>query len=122
ANESLAARFPDRDARQARLRAMSEAWARDFDPNSMITLRKASLTFDAEPDFPKIRARVLYVLSRTDRLFPPSIAPGVMDKLARAGVDARYVEIDSDYGHLASGADWTRWAPALKTFLEALER
>ncbi|HSE92035.1 MAG TPA: alpha/beta fold hydrolase, partial [Methylomirabilota bacterium] len=46
ANESLAARFPDRDARQARLRAMSEAWARDFDPNSMITLRKASLTFD----------------------------------------------------------------------------
>ncbi|MGH7388955.1 MAG: homoserine O-acetyltransferase family protein [Candidatus Rokuibacteriota bacterium] len=122
ARESLAARFPDPAAREARLRAMSEAWAREFDPNSMIALRKASLRFDAEREFPKIRARVLYVLSRTDRLFPPSIAPGVMDKLAKAGVDARYVEIDSDFGHMASGADWARWAPALKTFLEALER
>ncbi len=122
ANESLAVRFPDRDAREAQLRALSLAWALEFDPNSMLALRKASRRFDAERDFPKIHAKVLYVLSRTDKLFPPSLAPGVMDKLARAGVDARLVEIDSDFGHMASGTDWAKWAPALKAFLDSLDR
>ena len=80
------------------------------------------MRFDAERDLAKIRAKVLYVLSRTDKLFPPSIAPGVMDKLAKAGVDAKYVEIDTDFGHSASGADWQKWAPALKDFLASLDR
>ena len=65
---------------------------------------------------------MLYVLSRTDKLFPPSIAPGVMDKLAAAGVDARYVEIDTELGHSASGPEWAKWAPVLKDFLTKLEQ
>jgi homoserine O-acetyltransferase len=121
-NEILAARFPDPAARDARIRQMAEAWARQFDPNSMIALRKAMVPYDAERDFGKIRAKVLYVLSRTDKLFPPSIAPAVMDKLARAGADARYVEIDTDFGHSASGADWQKWAPSLGDFLGSLGR
>lgn len=122
ASEILAVTVPDPAARDARIRAMAAAWARVFDPNSMVALRKASVRFDAERDFPKIRARVLYVLSRTDKLFPPSIAPAVMDKLAAAGVDAKYVEIDTEFGHSASGADWAKWAPALKEFLAKLGR
>ena len=39
-----------------------------------------------------------------------------------AGVDASYVEIDSDFGHLASGADCARWAAALRGFLDGLGR
>jgi homoserine O-acetyltransferase len=121
-NEILAVRFPEQDKRDARIREMAEAWAKQFDPNSMVALRKAALQFDAERDFTKIRAKVLYVLSRTDKVFPPSIAPGVMDKLAKAGVDAKYVEIDTDFGHSASGADWQKWAPALQDFLASLDR
>jgi homoserine O-acetyltransferase/O-succinyltransferase len=121
-NEILAATIPEPDRRAARIRQMSEAWAKQFDPNSMVALRKASVRFDAERDMAKIRAKVLYVLSRTDTLFPPSIAPGVMAKLAKAGVDATYVEIDTDFGHSASGAAWRKWAPALQDFLEALDR
>ncbi|HEV8440929.1 MAG TPA: alpha/beta fold hydrolase [Methylomirabilota bacterium] len=121
-NEILAVTVPDPAERERRIRVMAERWAREFDPNSMVTLRKAAVRYEAERDFPKIRARVLYVLSRTDKIFPPSIAPAVMDKLAAAGVDARYVEIDSDFGHSASGADWQKWAPALKEFLTKLER
>jgi homoserine O-acetyltransferase len=121
-DEILAVTISDPAVRDARIRAMAEAWAREFDPNSMVTLRKAAVRFDAERDFGKIRARVLYVLARTDQLFPPSLAPDVMDKLARAGVDATYVEIDTDFGHSASGVDWQKWAPALKQFLATLER
>lgn len=121
-NEILAVTLPDQPRRDARIREMAEEWARAFDPNSMVALRKAMVTFDAERDFDKIRAKVLYVISRTDKLFPPSIAPRVMTKLAAAGVDATYVEIDTEFGHSASGADWQKWAPALKDFLGSLER
>ena len=122
ANELLAVTLPDQAAREARLRQMAEAWAQEFDPNSMITLRKALNTFDTTGDFRRIRARILYVLSRTDKLFPPSIAPAVMDQLARAGVEAKYFEIDSDFGHSASGPEWAKWGPTLKAFLVSLQR
>ena len=121
-NEILAVRIPVEAERQARLRQMAETWAREFDPNSMVTLRKALETYDTTRDFGTMRARVLYVLSRTDKLFPPSLAPEVMDGLARAGVDARYVEIDTEFGHSASGPEWAKWGPALKAFLDSLER
>lgn len=88
----------------------------------MIALRKASVKFDAARDLAKLRARVLYVLSRTDKLFPPSIAPAVMDKLAKAGADAQYVEIDSELGHLASGPEWATWGPRLREFLAKLDQ
>jgi len=116
----LASRFPASEAREAEIRKLAERWARQFDANSLIALADARSNFDAEKDFARIRAKVLYVLSRTDKIFPPSIAPEVMEKLKRAGVDARYFEIDSENGHMASGADWQKWAPALKAFLESL--
>ena len=75
---------------------------------------------DAERDAGKIRAKVLYVLSRTDTMFPPSIGPAVMNTLAAAGVDARYFEIDTDFGHSASGRELAKWSPALREFLAGL--
>ena len=118
--EVLARTIADPVAREAALRRQAAAWAREFDPNSLLALRKAMVRFDAGRDFAKIRATVLYVLSRTDKLFPPSLAPGVMDALARAGVQARYVEIDTELGHVASGHEWAQWGPALRAFLEGL--
>lgn len=118
--QQLAAAFPDPAARQAEIRRQAEKWAGEFDANSLVILRRASIVFDAQKDFGRLRARVLYVLSRTDRLFPPSLAPGVMAALRDAGVEAEYVEIDSDLGHLASGLDGARWAPRLAAFMRAL--
>ena len=43
-----------------------------------------------------------------------------MKALKDAGVDARYFEIDSEFGHVASGSDWAKWAPALREFLAPL--
>jgi homoserine O-acetyltransferase len=121
-SELLARSIADMASRDAELRRQARAWANEFDPNSLLTLRKAAVRFDAEPDFDRIRAKVLYVLSRTDKLFPPAIATGVMDKLARAGVQGFYVEIDTELGHVASGHEWARWGPTLRRFLEALDR
>ncbi len=116
----LAARYPDPGKREAAITQLAEAWAKIFDPNSLIALARARTHLDTESEFEKIRAKVLYVLSRTDKIFPPSIAPPVMAKLKGAGVDAAYFEIDSEKGHLASGADWEKWDGVLRDFLAHL--
>lgn len=113
----LAETFPDPVAREAAIVKAAEPWARAFDGNSMVVLRRALEDFDTTPRFDRIRAKVLYVLSRTDNLFPPAIGPGVMQALRAAGVDARYFEIDTELGHMASGLDALKWAPALRAFL-----
>lgn len=114
---ALAAALPDKPARDAEIRRMAREWAEAADGHSLLVLGRAMNRYDVRPDLAKIRARVLYVLSRTDALFPPTLAPGVMQALRAAGVDATYAEIDSEHGHLASGSDAAKWEPALRGFL-----
>ncbi|HXH12009.1 MAG TPA: alpha/beta fold hydrolase [Alphaproteobacteria bacterium] len=116
----LDGRYVDPDLREGHIRKMAESWARGFDAHSLVVLRHASVHFNAQQHFGAVTAKVLYVISRTDRLFPPSMGQRVMERLRAAGVDAVYVEIDSAYGHLASGREAEQWAPALQTFLARL--
>jgi len=119
-DEQLAGRFPDKAAREAAIRQLAADWARNWDANSLVILRRATIGFDTVKDFAKIRAKVLYVLCRSDVLFPPGLAPGVMGDLAAAGVDAHYFEIDSNLGHSASGPEHAKWSPVLREFLAPL--
>ncbi len=119
--ESLSERFPDPAARDAELRRIASSWADVFDANSLFILGGAMAAYDITKDYGRIKVPVLYVLSRTDALFPPGLAPKVMADLHAAGVDATYEEIDSEHGHLASGADAAKWAPALRAFITKLE-
>jgi homoserine O-acetyltransferase/O-succinyltransferase len=117
---ALAPRYPDRQSREAEIRKQAVDWASRWDTNSLVILRRGTMGYDAVKDFAKIKAKVLYVLCRTDRLFPPSIAPGVIGALSAAGVDARYFEIDSELGHSASGPEHAKWSPVLREFMEPL--
>jgi len=103
------------------LHRIAGAWADVFDANSLFILGRAMETYDIVKDYAKIRVPVLYVLSTTDALFPPTLAPGVIAGLRAAGVDATYFELESQHGHLASGADAAKWAPALAAFIRKLE-
>lgn len=113
----LAPRIPDKAARDAEIDRIAGAWAEAFDAHSLLVLGDAANRFDAWADLPRLTARVLYVLSRSDALFPPALAPRVMAAMQAGGVDCRYVEIDSDHGHLASGTDFRKWEGALAAFL-----
>jgi homoserine O-acetyltransferase/O-succinyltransferase len=106
---------------EAAIRDEAARWARGFDANSLIILAKALRGFDVTAQFSSIKSKVLYVLSRTDRLFPPELAPAVMPALEAAGVDADYFLLDSDYGHSATGRDARKWAPRLRQFMESLD-
>jgi homoserine O-acetyltransferase len=117
---ALAPRFPDPAAREAAIREQAANWAAKWDANSLIILRRALLGFDTRPDFARIKAKVLYILCRTDALFPPKIAPDVVKAFRTAGVEVRYFELDSDLGHSSSGPDHANWSPALREFLAPL--
>jgi homoserine O-acetyltransferase/O-succinyltransferase len=117
---NLASRYPDPAEREAAIHQQAANWARNWDAHSLIILRRALLGFDTRPDFAKIRAKVLYVLCRSDALFPPKIAPAVMQALKDAGVEAHYFEIDSDMGHSSSGPEHAKWSPVLREFMAPL--
>ena len=105
---------------EAAIREEATRWAEGFDANSLLILAKALRSFDVTAELTRIKAKVLYVLSRTDKLFPPELEQQVMPALKAAGVDADYFLLDSDYGHSASGRDWQKWAPRLREFIESL--
>src|SRR5438105_5935463 len=117
---NLTPRYPDPAEREAAIRQQATNWARNWDAHSLIILRRALLGFDTRPDFAKIKAKVLYILCRSDALFPPKIAPAVIAALKEAGVEAGYFEIDSDMGHSSSGAEHAKWSPVLREFLAPL--
>jgi homoserine O-acetyltransferase len=110
----------DPDQIEASVRAEAARWAEGFDANSLLILAKALRSFDVTAQLGRIKAKVLYILSRTDKLFPPELAPAVTPALKAAGVDADYFLLDSDYGHSASGLDAHKWAPRLKQFMASL--
>jgi homoserine O-acetyltransferase len=105
---------------EAAIRDEAARWARGFDANSLLILARALRGFDVTAQVGKIKSKVLYVLSRTDKLFPPELAASVMPALKAAGVDADYFLLDSDYGHSASGLDAQKWTPRLKQFMDGL--
>jgi homoserine O-acetyltransferase/O-succinyltransferase len=105
---------------EAAIRDEAARWARGFDANSLLILARALRGFDVTAQLSKIKSKVLYVLSRTDKLFPPELEASVMPALKAAGVDADYFLLDSDYGHSASGLDAHLWTPRLKQFMDGL--
>ena len=118
--EGLRATLPDQAAIEAEITRQAREWATSFDAHSLLVLGRAMNTFDVTADLGRVKARVLYVLSRTDALFPPSLAPQVMAAFAAAKVDASYFEIDTEHGHFGSDLDVQLWTPRLQSFLSEL--
>ncbi|MGX4641472.1 alpha/beta fold hydrolase [Massilia sp. SYSU DXS3249] len=111
----LAERFPDPAARAAEVDRLAREWASEFDPMSLVVLMQAAESFDLRARLDAIRAPVLYVISRTDPMFSPALAREVAQLPGTAGWS--YVELDSEKGHFASGADARLWAEDLRRFM-----
>jgi homoserine O-acetyltransferase len=115
----LGARFPGPAAREKALRQMAEAGA-GFDANSFVTLGLAASHFDVTPSLEKIQAKLLFALSRTDAVFPCSLAPGILRDLVGARVQASYFELDTAFGHLAFREDQEQLDAPVGAFLASL--
>ena len=106
---------------EADAKAAAKGWAKVYDGHSLVTLRRAIDGFDITREYDKLRnTQVLYVNSKTDKLFDIALCPAYVADMRKAGVDVTYVELPSDKGHLASHADAALWAPILGAFLRRL--
>jgi homoserine O-acetyltransferase/O-succinyltransferase len=110
--------IPDVNARAKVIADKARRWAERFDANALLVIMKIIATHDVTSQLHRIRAPLLYVLSRTDHLFPPTLAEDAMKRFKEAGVSAEYFEIDSENGHAAAAVDVQLWAPFLRRFLE----
>jgi homoserine O-acetyltransferase len=106
---------------EAEAKVAARAWAQIYDGHSLVTLRRAIDGFDITHQYDRLKqAKVLYVNSKTDKLFDIADCPGYVSDMRKAGVDVTYVELPSDKGHMASHADAWMWAPILTAFMKSL--
>lgn len=108
-------RLPEPAQRQAELERQSRDWAGKFDPLSMVVLADAAEHFDVRSRVADIRARLLFVVCTTDRIFPPDAQ--TRELLKKAPGELRYRELESPYGHMASGVEWRRLEDDLRWLL-----
>jgi homoserine O-acetyltransferase len=117
-DDDLRARLPEADERAAEVRRLAREWAEGFDPNALLTLAMAAESFDLRGQLNAIQAPLLIVMSRSDQVFSPALARDFAPLLSAAGVPWSYVELDSDKGHFASGADAALWSDTLRRFMD----
>jgi homoserine O-acetyltransferase len=108
-------------AKEADAEVAAKSWAKIYDGHSLVTLRRAIDGFDITRQYDRLKqTKVLYVISKTDKLFDLTDCASHALDMRKAGVDLTYVEMPSDKGHMASHADAAMWAPILAAFLKGL--
>lgn len=122
ADAVLSREVPDAAARGSMLDRLARDWAMQFDAQSLLILFRAMAAFDASDRLTAIRAPILYVASRSDRLVPPVSTRAAVAAMQAAGNDLRYVELDSEDGHCAPGSEPQLWESELRQFLNRVGR
>jgi homoserine O-acetyltransferase len=111
----------DYGQKEAEAKVAARSWAQIYDAHSLVTLRRAIDGFDITHQYDRLKqTKVLYVNSKTDKLFDIALCPAYVSDMRKAGVDVTYVELPSDKGHMASHADAAMWAPILAAFMKSL--
>jgi len=102
-------------------KAAAKSWAKIYDGHSLVTLRRAIDGFDITADYAKLKnTKVLYVNSKTDKLFDITLCLEHVLDMRKAGIDVTFVELPSDKGHMASHQDAAMWAPILAAYMKSL--
>lgn len=107
------------------LRYQGQSFVERFDANSMLYLTKALDYFDLSSGFETLcevfrgcDTRFLLIAFSSDWLYPPYQLKEVAQAIRRAGCDATYCEINSDYGHDAFLLEHHAQEPLVRAFLD----
>ena len=123
--------FASEFAVESYLKYRGNAFTRRFDANSLLYITKAMDYFDLSYGLPSLAdafrpiadtdTRFLVVSYTSDWLYPSWQSKELVRALLQNGIDATYVEIDSDYGHDAFLLEVDRLAELTRDFLKRLE-
>ena len=103
------------------------ALVRRFDANSHLYLTRAMDLYDMGRDggldawIERIAAPMLLVGIRSDWLFPAAEVRELVNRVASAGKDVRYEELDSPHGHDAFLKEWDMLTAVLGPYLRSVE-
>lgn len=107
------------------LRYQGQSFVERFDANSLLYLTKALDYFDVTQGsgtlteaFAGSKSLFLFITFSSDWLYPPQQLKEVAQAVRRAGGDATYCEINSDYGHDAFLLEHAAQAPLIASFLQ----
>lgn len=110
------------------LKYKGDHFTKRFDANSYLYITKAIDYFDLTngtdnlaPAFQHARAKFLVVSYSSDWLYPPEESERIVRALLQNGLDATYVEIQSDYGHDAFLLEAEKLAGLSRDFLNRVE-
>jgi len=110
------------------LRHHGDRFTERFDANSFLYLTKAIDYFDLSfglPDlsdaFRSVAARFLVLSYSSDWLYPPAQSVELVRALLKNGLDANYLEIQSDYGHDAFLLEVNHLADLVRGFLDQVQ-
>ena len=103
--------------RDATIAAQAETWADHFDANALIKLPEARIGSSAVPEAGNMKAPLLCVLASTDSVVPVAEGHEIEAILRGHGVDARFLELVTDYGHAGPMIDAAKWQDDLRAFL-----
>jgi homoserine O-acetyltransferase len=104
------------------------ALVRRFDANSHLYLTRAMDLYDLARDggeahwIDQIAAPMLLIGIRSDWLFPPDAICELAARVAAAGKDVRYDELDSPHGHDGFLKEWDQLTAILSPFMERFAR
>ncbi len=111
------------------LKHQGDVFTKRFDANTFLYITKAIDYFDLSdglPDldhaFRDVKAKILVASYTSDWLYPPAQSKELVRALLHNGVDATYVEIESDYGHDAFLLEVERLGTLTHDFLSRVER
>src|SRR6185436_7691647 len=65
-------------------KAAAKSWAKLYDGHSLVTLRRAIDSFDITDQYAKLKSKVLYVQSKTDKLFDIALCPAYVTDMRKA--------------------------------------
>jgi len=102
--------------REKILRNRAESWSHEFDANSLAILYEAGIGSAADPS--KIKAPLLNVLASSDSVVDVNLGQPTVDTLNGFGADARFLRIETSYGHTGPMLDAHKWADDLEAFLD----
>lgn len=117
AKQDPSARMTDQPAIVSALDALSRQRAVTIDANHFLYTSRAYQLFDVEQDLARIKAKILFIPSRSDLLFPPFLSQRAAEKFRAAGKQAEVFVLESESGHLAGLSDIAKAGEAIRRFL-----
>ena len=93
------------------------ARAATTDANSMLYTAKANQLYNLGDDVKKIKARILFVPSKSDLIFPPELSQRAAERYRAQGGVAEVAIIDGDGGHLEGVLNVAKQGEAIRAFL-----